>query len=111
MRLDNAVPHVDIVGGDSLRLLILRHDFESGFQVVFIDDFNLFGLRVLEETVVELQEFVWLNAHFWHNTLGFDWHCKHILANAFQVNDKHHVIDVRHTRYEFDYDLCSAVLG
>ena len=66
---------------------------------------------MLEEAIVELEEFIRLNSHSRHNTLSFDGHCKHILADTFKVDNEHHVIYVRHTRNELNYNLCSTVFG
>ena len=109
--LDHSIPHVDIVGGNALGLLILRLDLEPGAQVVLVDDLNLLRLRVLQEAIVELEELVRLNAHFWNDALGFDWHCKHVLTDAFEVDHEHHVVFVRHAWDKLDHDLGGAVLG
>ena len=54
MRLDDPTPHVDVIGSDTLRLVILRLDLEPSPQIVLVDDLNLLGLGVLEEAVIEL---------------------------------------------------------
>ena len=73
--LNHTAPHVDIIDGHALALLVLRLDLKSGLQVVLVDDLDLLGLRVLQETVVELEELVGRDAYFWHNALSLDRHC------------------------------------
>ena len=82
VRLDHTIPHVDVIRGNALRLLILELDLESGAQIILVDDLNLLGLGVLEEAIVELEELVWLDAHSWYDTLGLDRYCEHILTNT-----------------------------
>lgn len=72
---NHTAPHVDIIDGHSLALLVLRLDLKSGFQVVLVDNLDLLGLRVLQETVVELEELVGRDAYFWHDALSLDRHC------------------------------------
>ena len=66
---------------------------------------------MLQEAIVELEELIRLNSHSRHNTLSFDGHSKHVLADTLEVDNQHHVIYVRHARNELNHDLCATVFG
>ena len=66
---------------------------------------------MLEETVVKLKELVWCDSNFGHDALSFDRHSEHVLTDAFKVDNENHIIDMRHTRYEFYDDLRLAVFA
>jgi len=59
-----------------------------------INDLDLHGFFVSEEAGAIFEEVSGGDFHIWHEAVGFDRHGEHILAYAFQINNKNHIVSL-----------------
>ena len=111
MGLDDSILDVGFVGGDALALIILGHNFKFGFQIVMVDDFDLHRFLVSEEASTILEEVSGGDFYVWNKAMRFDGHGEHILAYAFQINHKHHVVSLGEAGCELYFDFRLLFLG
>jgi len=76
-----------------------------------VDDLNLHGFLVSEEAGSIFEEVSGGDFYVWHKAKGFDGHGEHILANAFQINHKNHIVSLGEARGEVYPDFGLLFFG
>ena len=76
-----------------------------------VDDLDLHGFFVSEEAGAIFEEVSGGDFHIWHEAVSFDGHGEHILAYAFQINHKNHIVSLGEAGSEVYLDFRLLFLG